>query len=125
MDIKINNKKFPKSDLIKLIARNKLQTIIHIRSVVNIGLKDAKKIVENLEENPNYYDNTVIKIAEKEFVEGETISLDVKNIGDEKLNIRERKIGSHIIKNKDKNRKWIYLSGLIFIIILLYFLMID
>jgi hypothetical protein len=125
MDIKINNKKFPKSDLIKLIARNKLQTIIHIRSIVNIGLKDAKKIVENLEENPNYYDNTVIKIAEKEFVEGETISHDVKNIGDEKLNIRERKIGSHIIKNKDKNRKWIYLSGLIFIIILLYFLMID
>jgi hypothetical protein len=125
MDIKINNKKFPKSDLIKLIARNKLQTIIHIRSIVNIGLKDAKKIVENLEENPNYYDNTVIKIAEKEFVEGETISHDVKNIGDEKLNIRERKIGSHIIKNKDKNRKWIYLSGLIFIIIILYFLMID
>ena len=125
MDIKINDKKFLKDDLITLIAKSKLQTIIHIRNIVNIGLKDAKEIVENLEENPNYYDNSVIKIAEKEFIEGETITLDLKNTTDKNLNNREKKVGSHIIKNENTNKKWIYVLGLIFIITLLYFLMIE
>lgn len=121
MYIKINNKKFPKSDLIKLIATNKLQAIVHIRNIVNISLKDAKEIIENLENNTDYYDNSVIKIAEKEFVDEEIIAMKQTT---NSSNDREKRSSSHIIKNDNRNKKWIYVIGLIFIIIL-YVLMIK
>ncbi|AXT60371.1 hypothetical protein D1816_08405 [Aquimarina sp. AD10] len=122
MDIKINDKKFPKEDLIKLIAKSKLQTIVHIRSITNIGLKDAKEIIENLEKNPDYYDNSVIKIIEREFIEGEKITFDFKNTKRQKSKSNiEKKVNSHIIKNENSNKIWTYIIGIIFMIALLYF----
>ena len=124
MKIQINDKKFHTDDLIELIARNKLQAIIHIRSVTNIGLKDAKEIVENLEENPNYYNNSVLRITEREFNVKESITLDYKQTTDIKLN-RDKKVGSHIIKNENPNKIWIYAIGLLVIIALIYFLVLE
>ncbi|APG65325.1 hypothetical protein LPB136_08155 [Tenacibaculum todarodis] len=125
MKIQINNKQFDKSELIKLIAKNKLQVIIHIRNVANIGLKDAKEIVENLYKNPNYYDNSVIKIAEKDFSEKESIILDRKNNTTERILNTHKKFGSHIVKNQSIAKKWMYAIGFALIITLLYLLVIN
>lgn len=55
--IKINDNEFPKVKLLKLIEDNKIQAIMHVRGVLGIGLKEAKEVVENLEKNPDYYEN--------------------------------------------------------------------
>ena len=123
MDIRINDKKISKDAFLQLIANNKLQAIIFIRNIVNIGLKDAQEIVENLEGDPNYYDNAVVRIDEKEFVVGESITLDIDNTPAEKIDDnKQSKIDPFITKHKTTHRKWMYLLGLIFIIFLLYFL---
>lgn len=128
MYITINDEKFPKDDLINLIAQNKLQAIIHIRNIVNIGLHDAKEIVEHLEENPNYYDNSMIKIAEREFVEQETVTLDLKDTTIKNVN-QEKKDSPHVIKHviekENTNNKWLYVLASALIIALLFFLMTE
>ncbi|MDX8553080.1 hypothetical protein MK851_05495 [Tenacibaculum sp. 1B UA] len=75
MHITINNTQFNKEDLIELISKSKLKAIKHITSKTNIGLKDAHSIVENLNDNPNYYDHQVLDIAEKDFSAEETITI--------------------------------------------------
>lgn len=92
MKIKINNQEFYKSELLKLVNKSKLEAIHYIRSTSNISLKEAKEIIENLEKNPDYFDN---KHSESQS----------KNI--------ERKVGSHIIKKDNKNKIWFFITLLI------------
>lgn len=193
MYLKINDKQVKKEDLIKLISKNKLQAVSYIVQQVNIGLKDAYNIVENLEDNPTYYDNKVLDIAERDSRSEETIVIEEKQIlnkdlieftGQNKLEIIEqirealnvdlktakkiteqlgeniddegrfvvditketvidkefslgnvknrddkndnkpkRKVASHIIKTNDNTKKWVYLIVLVTIAIIFYFLM--
>ena len=123
MNIKINDDECPKEQLLGLIERNKIQAIIFIRNIVNIGLKDAKEIVDNLDHNPNYYDNITIKKITKDFIENEQMIVDVKNDDNKGPSINEeRKKGSHFIKRNNSSRGLI-IFGLFFLIVLLvYFL---
>lgn len=120
MEITINNKKFTKDELLRLIEKSKIGAIKHINDSSNIGLRSAKKIVDNLTRNPNYYDNAVLKNKKKSFVAEKTTTPNSKNIIEKGL--EEEKVGSHIIRYDNQNKKWIYILGLIFIVALLYFL---
>lgn len=83
MKIKIDNKEFLKNDLLKLIKQNKIQAIIHVRGIINMGLKEAKEIIDNLEENPDYYDDTIITRENKNFTERESIIVGIKKANEE------------------------------------------
>lgn len=78
MMIKINDKEFSKVALLKLIGENKIQAIMHLRSILKIGLKEAKEIIDNLEENPDYYSGDIEVTEQKEFIEEERIIVEVK-----------------------------------------------
>ena len=78
MMIKINDKEFSKVALLKLIGENKIQAIMHLRSILKIGLKEAKEIIDNLEENPDYYSGDIEVKEHKEFIEEERIIVEVK-----------------------------------------------
>jgi len=56
MTFKINTQEFLIPEILDLIQTSKLQAIVHLRSVANIGLKDAKELIENLEQNPKSFD---------------------------------------------------------------------
>ncbi len=75
MNITINEQRFDKGDLLTLINENQLQAIAFLRSNANIGLKDAKQIVDNLAADPDYYNGQTIHVAERE----EEHSTDVKS----------------------------------------------
>ena len=126
MEIKINDKEFSKEELIALIKKNKLQAIIHVRNIVNIGLKDAKEIVENLDSDPNYYDNVVVEKEHRFPVLGEKVGIGLRNENEEATQpvTRERKVGSHIIKTDNStNSIWIFALFIILVGTVLYFLM--
>lgn len=125
MYIIINDKQFPKKELIRLIKESRLQAIIHIRTTVQIGLKDAKEIIENLDKDSNYYDHVSVKKATIDVIANETVSIDLKNNKSQISNTtkKENKAGSHILKkDSGTNKKWIYFFVLIIGLIVLYFL---
>lgn len=124
MEIRINKKSFIKSELIHLVKENKLQAIIHIRNTVNISLKDAKEIVENLDINPNYYDNTTITIAEKDIEIGESINIDIKEKKKEAIiNPKVKNENPFLIKNKNQPIKWFLIFILLLAIWVYYFIL--
>lgn len=124
MSIRINHHEFNKEGLLNIIKTNKLQAIIHIRSITNIGLKDAKDIVEHLNANPNYYDNAALTLNTKPFEEGENFELDIstkqqsKQTGD-----THKKQAPHIIKSKPQSK--IYIAIIILVSCLVLFLILQ
>ena len=59
--IRINDCELSKTQLLHLInSKQKLKAIKLIKDKTNIGLKDCKDIVDQLESNPNYYDRQSI-----------------------------------------------------------------
>ncbi len=57
MDLIINGKRVDKSQLLYFLENNqKIVAIKFIKDRTDIGLKECKEIVDNLELNPDYYD---------------------------------------------------------------------
>ncbi len=112
MNIKINSISFSKEELLSSIKKSKLETIKHIKSITNIGLKDAKEIVDSLDDDPNCYDNIDVKKEVVSFSKNENI-----------INKEDRK-GAHFIQNKKALNKYI-IFGLILIVIILIGLLIK
>lgn len=56
MTFKINTQEFLISEILDLTQTSKLQAIVYLRSVANIGLKDAKDVIETLEQNPRSFE---------------------------------------------------------------------
>lgn len=111
--ITVNDTKLNLDDVCSIITQNnKLAAIKYIKNHTNIGLKECKDIVDNLESDPYFYD-------------GETeITLTLPNLEDhhQKLHEHKRK-GNHIISEGSSNIKnYIVLFSAIIIIILLFFL---
>ncbi len=63
MNITIYEQRFDKRDLLTLVNGNQLQTIAFLRNNTNIGLKDAKQIVDNLAADPDYYNGQTIHVV--------------------------------------------------------------
>lgn len=114
--ITINNISLDKTKLLRLIDNNKIiQAIKYVKDETNLGLKACKNIVDNLEENPDYYsgeENTIIESTIK------TRNVNPKNSS------RDPK-GSHIIKNKPFNIKNAFIIFLLMVIFLLVFLLVK
>jgi len=132
--MKINDKEFPKEELLKLLKKSKTQAIVFIRKIVNIELKEAKVIIDNLEKDPNYYDSVNKKKRAKKIVEILEMIAEVKNVENKGISTnrdrmesspinRDKKKGSHFIKSSNP-----FIKGKIFwifslILILVYFLL--
>ncbi|WP_299765631.1 ribosomal protein L7/L12 [uncultured Dokdonia sp.] len=57
MSISINNIRINKTEILSLInSQKKLSAIKRVREQLHVGLKEAKDIVDHLDEDPNYYD---------------------------------------------------------------------
>lgn len=112
--ITINNIVLDKLKLLRLIDNNKkIQAIKYIKDETNLGLKASKDIVDNLEENPDYYSdkkNTIIASVPK------------TSNAKRKLKGHNAK-GSHIIKNKQSLSKNAIIIFLLIVICLLIFLL--
>lgn len=115
MKIKINDKEFLKNDLLKLISESKLEAIKSLKDVLKIGLKDSKVIVDNLYENPNFYENDIIKIK---YLDKSEVEVSTKN-----RNTKKR--GTHFIQEDNQTKKKGLIFGLIFIIIVLLYIFLN
>lgn len=100
--IRINDCELSKIQLLHLINnQQKPKAVKLIKDKTDIGLKDCKDIVDQLESNPNYYDR-------------QSISKTIVNYS--KTN---QKKGSHLIKENSSNKK----NLLVLLLILLAFIM--
>lgn len=110
MHIKINESSFSKEELLTIIKTSKLEAIKYIKENTGIGLKDAKDIVDSLDENPNCFDNKTIR-------KGTTSSFNKEK---EDFSISEEKgnKGNHFIKSNHSLKKY-FIFGIILIVILI------
>ncbi|WP_299121574.1 hypothetical protein [uncultured Winogradskyella sp.] len=110
MIIRINNIELNKYELLHLINSGKsLSAIKLVKDKTNMGLKECKDVIDNLIENPNFYDG-------KDYIP-ETKILKAYN-----KPIKQRsKRGSHIIKSNNSNYKnYVIIFLLLCIVILVY-----
>ncbi|NER16490.1 hypothetical protein [Spongiivirga citrea] len=123
MDIKINDKVIPKSAIADILKQNKLAAIIFLRTNAGIGLKDAKEIIDKLDQNIDHYDGVHLKTGEVEsFQESKEILLDLKEDSKRSMSFqRQSNRGSHILPTHSSKRIWFYIVILV-AILLFYFL---
>ncbi|MDY7395166.1 ribosomal protein L7/L12 [Aureibaculum sp. 2210JD6-5] len=111
----INNIVLDKAKLLRLIDKNKkIQAVKYVKDETNLGLKSCKDIVDNLSENPNYYDgeeNTIMAAP----------TLKKRNVIQKNID-RETK-RSHIIKNRPFDIKNAFIVFLLIVIFILVFLL--
>ena len=113
MKITVNNYNLDLDIVNKLIANNsKIEAIKHIKGQVNIGLKECKTIVDNLDSNPYYYDGeTEITI--------EHPTLEV--LDSHPKSHKHSKKGSHIIEeNKGGFKNYVIIALVIGLVIFGY-----
>ena len=109
MILKINNIEINKYELLHLINRGKkLHAIKLIKTKTRLGLKECKDIVDNLSENPTFYDGQDYR---PETGYTETF---------EKPTRSRNNRGSHIIENKSNSKNYIILILLLVSIVLGY-----
>lgn len=116
MDIIINNIRIEKNYLLELLANNqKLLAIKHLKERSNLGLKECKNVIDNLESNPEYYDGAI-----------HTINSDIEEIDDELLtespkqtNYPPRK--SKYLKDNNNSNTYIVIFILFCIAVAVYF----
>lgn len=125
MNIIINDKAVPKTELLQLIKKSKIRAIKRLKKYAQIGLKDAKDVVDNLAMNPNHYDNLAFEkstVGEKGL--GSIIE-DLKNSQKEGDSNHRRPIaGSHFLKPKRSNKLLFF--GLIgFALLIIYYFLKD
>lgn len=77
MKISINNTLIDKAEILSLINnQKKISAIKRVREQLGVGLKEAKDIVDRLDEDPNYYDgknHTLDMIPRELFNDSNTI----------------------------------------------------
>lgn len=110
MNITINNIEINKYELLHLInSGKKLSAIKVVKTKTRMGLKECKDVIDNLSDNPNFYDDNAY-IPERAFVEDY-----------EKLKIKQPKRENHVIKSNTSNYKnYIILFLLLCIVVLIY-----
>ena len=109
MIITINNIEINKYELLHLInSGKKLSAIKLIKVKTNMGLKSCKDVIDNLSDNPNFYDGNAY-VPETDFVEAY----------DKPKRTKPRK-GSHVIKNTSNYKNYVILFLLLCIIVLVY-----
>lgn len=125
MNIIINDKAVPKTELLQLIKKSKIRAIRRLRKYAQIGLKDAKDVVDNLAKNPNHYDNLAFetpKVDEKGL--GSSID-DLKNSQKEEASSQRKPIaGSHFLK-PNRSNKLLFLGLIGFALLLIYYFIKD
>ena len=76
MTIVINAIEINKANILNLLSKGKkLQAIKTVREQLDVGLYESKIIVENLEQNPNFYDGRPHTIS-TDFPDMETLDTD-------------------------------------------------
>ncbi len=122
MNIQINDKVIPKSTIADILKQNKLAAIIFLRTNVGIGLKDAKEIIDNLEQNIDHYDGAHIQTSKVEsFQESKEILRDLKKENRRSMSFQRRsKRGSHILPNNSSKRIYLYIVILLAILLFYY-----
>ncbi len=97
--ILINGSNLDKQKLLQYIENDKkLEAIKYVKAVTRIGLKQCKDIVENLAENPNYYEGDVVDIAQS------TREKPTKGKNSVRMK-RPTKKGNHVIQSGTSNFK--------------------
>lgn len=110
MIIRINNIELNKYELLHLInSGKKLNGIKLVKDKTKMGLKECKDVIDNLTDNPNFYDGNDY-MPETDFV----------NII-EKSEIKRTTGGSHILEHKSNTKNYIIIILLLALIILGYF----
>ncbi|MFK7832426.1 MAG: hypothetical protein AB8B52_04045 [Winogradskyella sp.] len=110
MNFKINNIDINTLELLELINSGKtLEAIKLIKAKTRIGLKECKNIVDNLIENPNFYDDKDYD-SERDYIE---------DFGKPKK--RQRNRGQHILENKSNTNNYLVIAVILVLIILVYF----
>ncbi|WP_340202120.1 hypothetical protein [Ascidiimonas sp. W6] len=100
MYIKINENQLDKSKLLMLLRKGKkIQAIKYIRDQTNLGLKISKDIADNLDRNPDFYD------------EGKNQSFTSAS-SKKKMALRPNK-GSHFMESKSNSTTFVILFILI------------
>jgi hypothetical protein len=110
MKIIINSIELNKYELLHLInSGKKLSAIKLVKTKTNMGLKECKDVIDNLSDNPNFYDDNDY-VLETDFVEAY----------EKPKRIQSRK-GSHVINSNTTNYKnYVILFLLLCIIVLVY-----
>lgn len=109
MNIIINNIEINKYELLHYInSRKKIQAIKVLKDKTNLGLKDCKEVIDNLELNINFYDNKPFEPS--------------KEIENNKQLIESTKPfkGKHVIKTRRNYKNYIILLLLIGLAVLTY-----
>ena len=117
MNIIINDKAVSKIELLALIKKSKLKAIKSLRKFANIGLKDAAFIVENLENDPDYFDNNPLKVTPRGYDDDSTGN--EKTIpSSDRSNFKKPRAGTHFLKPNRSNKTSFIL--ILFIAIILF-----
>lgn len=122
MTFKINTQEFLISEILDIIQTSKLQAIVHLRSVSNIGLKDAKDVIENLEHNPKSFDGKCLDFPTYDDVYPENKTLMKAN----KPHHKRKMSKDNPFISKHNSPFWISILTFIFVIgisVLVYFQM--
>jgi hypothetical protein len=105
----INNIEINKYELLHLINSGKIINAIKlVKTKTRLGLKECKDIVDNLIDDPNFYDENDYKPV--------TEVLKAYN----KPIMKRPKKGSHIIENKSNTKNYIIVFLLLCIVVLFY-----
>lgn len=119
MDIIINNQKLSKEDILALISKNrKIQAIKLVRDKTGITLKDAKHIIDNLDDDSSYYDN-----QEATYSSRQEKFIDAKREKNISLISKKRKTDADFVRKNNQSRKLFLFVGLAILFILLWILM--
>ncbi|WP_299685678.1 ribosomal protein L7/L12 [uncultured Dokdonia sp.] len=118
MKISINNTLLNKTEILSLINnQKKLSAIKLVREQLQVGLKEAKDIVDYLDEDPNYYDgknHTIDMIPRELFKDSNNIktSQTIKSHQQQKTPFIER--------SKTGSKTYIIIFLVVIIMILMY-----
>lgn len=105
----INDNELNKKTILTFIKENKIISAIkYVRDFANIGLKDAKDIVDNLAKDENFYDNKKIILNKRKSIIN-------------KIKKSKKRKGNHVIK-KSNNQYKIIVIFILIIFLAYYFL---
>ncbi|MFS4491715.1 ribosomal protein L7/L12 [Maribacter sp. 2308TA10-17] len=119
MKIIINDIEFPKEELLKLIRESKIQAIKMVLEATNIGLKDAKDIIDDLANDPNCYDSKHIIKEKRTAIDNGKFQVSIENgTSTNSARTKGRNAGAHVLKANPSKRALII--GILFLAILLF-----
>lgn len=116
--ILINGSNVDKQKLLQLINNGqKIEALKYVKAVTRLGLKQSKSIVDNLADDPYYYEDDVVEISQN-LSPGKSIESDPVQMK------RPSKKGNHVLQTGSSIAKNYMAIGLALIAaIVLYFLL--